>query len=260
MSDAAGQRRLTFVGAMRSALAAAFFVCFGLGSAVLGFVLFPLLFVMGRGPRSRRNMRACVRLGYRLLVWAARVMGLFRVEMSPEDRHALSNARGRIVVANHISLIDVVILMANLPDSTAVAKSAAGRNPFYSRIVSSVFLVNDDPLRVMDAAAELLSDGVNMVIFPEGTRTAPGTVRRLHRGAAQIALHSKAKVLCVGISCDHHVLAKGQPWWEAGERVVRYGLEVRGEIVPPALPKDGVSHSAAVALTNQIGQKLWPAK
>ena len=225
----------------------------------MGFLLFPVLLVAGRGGNGSKRMRACVRSSYRFFVWAARITGLFRVDVSPEDRRILSSAQGRVVVANHISLIDIIILMAYLPDSTAVAKSAAGRNPFYSRIVSSVFIVNDDPSRVLNVASELLSSGVNIVIFPEGTRTAPGAVRRLHRGAAQMALHSGAEVLCATIFCDTRVLAKGQPWWDVGERIVHYTLKTCGKIVPSALPKEGVSHSAAVALTDSMQERLWPA-
>ncbi len=242
----------------RSALSGFFFLAFGVGSVLLGFLLFPILLVVGRGPRGRRRMRACVRASYRLFVWAARVTGLFRVDVSPEDMRQIASARGRIVVANHISLIDVVILMAFLPDSTAVAKAAAGRNPFYSRIVSSVFLVNDDPMGVLSSASELLSAGTNIVIFPEGTRTPPGTPRRLHRGAAQMAIHSGVPIMCMSIACSPSVLAKGQPWWDVGSRVIHYSLRALGEIVPPKIKSDAISHAAAVSLTNDIESRLWP--
>ena len=254
-----GERGHLAVRAARSALASFFFAGFAAGSVVLGFLLFPALLVAGRGENGRRRMRSCVRGSYRFFVWAARVSGLFRVEVQERDMRTLSSAAGKVVVANHISLIDVIILMALLPDSTAVAKSAAGRNPFYSRIVSSAFIVNDDPERVLASASGLLSSGVNVVIFPEGTRTRPGAERRLHRGAAQVALHSGAGILCVSISSDPPVLGKGQPWWDVGGRIIRYRLEVRGEIAPPPIKADGPSHAAAVALTRELEGRLWPA-
>lgn len=254
-----GERGHLVVRVARSALAAVFFTGFAAGSVALGFLLFPVLLVAGRGENGRRRMRACVRWGYRFFVWSARVTGLFRVDAQEDDLGVLSSARGKVVVANHISLIDVIILMALLPDSTAVAKSAAGRNPFYSRIVSSAFIVNDDPERVLASASGLLSSGVNVVIFPEGTRTRPGAERRLHRGAAQVALHSGAGILCVSISSDPPVLGKGQPWWDVGGRIIRYRLEVRGEIAPPPIKADGPSHAAAVALTRELEGRLWPA-
>lgn len=183
--------------------------------------------------------------------------GLFRIEISPEDRKTLADSHGCVVVASHPSLIDVVILMSLLPDSTAVAKFAAGRNPFYSRVVSAAFIVNDDPMQVISNASALIANGVNVVVFPDGTRTPPyAKNRRLRRGAAQIALHAAAPVLCATIECDPPVLAKGQRWWDVGGRIVRYRIGVRGMIEPQHLPPDGASHAAAVALTDAIGKRI----
>ncbi|MBR0505195.1 MAG: 1-acyl-sn-glycerol-3-phosphate acyltransferase [Kiritimatiellae bacterium] len=247
-------RRL-WVRLLRSVVALLFFLAFGVGGLILGCILFPPLMLF----RARRAMRALVRACYRLFVWAARMTGMIRVVLSPEDRARFAAMRGRVVVASHPSLIDVVILLAYLPNATAVAKAAAGRNFFYSRVVNAAFLVNDDPRRVLDEAKDLLARGGNLVIFPEGTRTpADAPARKLHRGAAQIALHAGAPVPCVSVTCDPPVLAKGQPWWDVGDRVVTYTLRVCGEI-PVAAPEPGtVPHAAAVALTERIRGLLFP--
>ena len=239
----------------RSALALFFFIAFGVGGLVLGCVFFPPLMLL----RARRAMRALVRGGYRLFVGVGRVTGLFRVVMSAEDRARLASMRGRVVVASHPSLIDVVILLARLPNATAVAKAAAGRNFFYSRVVNAAFLVNDDPRRVLDESQDLLARGGNLVIFPEGTRTpVDAPCRKLHRGAAQIALHAGAPVACVSVACDPPVLAKGQPWWDVADRVIAFTLRVCGEI-PVTAPEPGtVPHAAAVALSERIRGLLFP--
>lgn len=204
-------------------------------------------------------MRALVRVAYRLFVGAARVTGLFRVETPPEDRARLASVRGHVIAANHLTLIDVVVLIAVLPDATAIAKTAAGRNFFYSRIVNSVFLVNDDPIRVLAEARSLLAQGVNLIVFPEGTRTpANAPHRKLHRGAAQIALHAHAPVLCIGLDCVPPVLAKGQPWHDVADRTIVWTLRFQGEIPVREVPAGGPSHAAAVALTDEIYDKLWP--
>ena len=237
----------------RSALAAAFFLAFGLGGLAIGCLCFPALAFCGRRP-----MRALVRASYRLFVWTARLTGLFRVALSPEDRARLAGLRGRVVVANHLTLIDIVILVALLPDATSIAKAAAKRNFFYSRIVRRVFLVNDDPPRVLEEAQRLLAQGVNVIVFPEGTRTpADAPSRTFRRGAAQIALLAGAPVLPILIACDPPVLAKGQPWHDVADRTITWTLRVREEI-PAATPAGRSRHAAAVALTNEIYGKLWP--
>ena len=238
----------------RSALALFFFLAFGVGGLVLGIILFPPLMLF----RARRAMRALVRSCYRLFVLLARVTGMIRVELSAEDRARLASMRGCVVAASHPSLIDVVVLLAYLPDSTAVAKAAAGRNFFYSRVVNAAFLVNNDPRRVLDEAKDLLARGVNLAIFPEGTRTpADAPNRKLHRGAAQIALHAGAPVQCVAIACDPPVLAKGQPWWDVADRTITYTLRLCGEISVSAPEPGTVPHAAAVALTERMRSLLF---
>lgn len=245
----------------RSVLSLLFFVGFGVGGLLLGCMLFPPLLLFGGRPGAKRTMRMIVRTCYRAFVGAARWTGLFRVVVSPSDLARLKSVRGRVVVANHLTLIDVIILIAYLPDSTAVAKAAAGRNFFYSRVVRSAFLVNDDPVRVLEDAREVLARGVNLVIFPEGTRTpADALQRKLRRGAAQIALHAGAPVQCVGMTCDPPVLAKGQPWWDVADRVITFTLRDCGEIPVEAPSQGSVPHAAAVALTEKIRETLFHHK
>ena len=240
----------------RSCLAGFFFVAFALGSLLLGLLLFPVVLLLGTGPAARRRMRALVRGTYRLFVWAACATGMIRVEISPEDRARMVALRGCVVVSNHLTLIDIIILIAHLGDATAIAKAAAARNPFYARIVKSVFLVNDDPEGVLADAGALLRQGVNLVVFPEGTRTPANAVRRrLRRGAAQIARTAACPVWAVRLACDPPVLAKGQPWHDVGARTIVYSLRVLGEVPPPSAA--GARHAAAVAFTNQIEQVLF---
>jgi len=237
----------------RACLAAAFFLAFGLGGLVIGCICFPLLAFF-----PQRWMRALVRASYCLFVWFARVTGLFRVKLTPADRARLAQTRGRVIVANHLTLIDIVILIAFLPDSTSIAKAAAKRNFFYSQIVRRVFLVNDDPVRALDEAQRLLAQGVNIIVFPEGTRTpddAPS--RKLHRGAAQIALHAGAPILPIRIDCDPPVLAKGQPWHDVADRMIVWTLRALDEIPVDHPPDNHGTHAAAVALTERIFGTLW---
>ncbi|MDD6030014.1 MAG: lysophospholipid acyltransferase family protein [Kiritimatiellae bacterium] len=239
---------------LRSLLAAVFFVLYGLGGLVIGGLLFPPLSLLGR----RRAMRALVRASWRLFVWGGRVTGLFRVRISPEDRRRLASARGVVVVANHVSLIDIVVLMSILPDATAVAKAAARSNFFYSLIVRGVFLVNDDPVGVLGDAKALLVAGTSLVVFPEGTRVpADAPARKLRRGAAQIALHAGVPLLPVFIEVEPPVLAKGQPWFDVADRTISWTLRLREEI--PVSPAAGSgTHAAAVSLTQAIYDRLWP--
>ena len=238
----------------RSVLGGFFFVAYALGSLVLGAVLFPPLALL----RARRAQRALVKASWRLFVWAARVTGLFRVEISPEDRTRLAASRGCVVVANHPTLIDVVVLTSLLPDATAVAKAAAGRNFFYSLIVKGAFLMNDDPARLVEESASLLASGVNLIMFPEGTRTPVDAQKReWRRGAAQLAIRARAPLLPVSVVCDPPVLAKGQPWHDLAGRTVIWRIRVHEAIAPDSFPQQA-SRSASIVLMDSLRKKILP--
>ena len=246
-----GTRRL-WIRIPRSLLGGSFFVLYGLGSLLIGGVLFPPLRILG----ARRAMRALVRTSWRLFVWGGRWTGLFRVDVSQEDRARLATTRGCVVVANHLTLIDIVVLCVFLPDTTAIAKAAARSNFFYSLIVKGMFLVNDDPLRVMDEAGKILSEGVNLVVFPQGTRVPQSASSRpLRRGAAQIALHAGVPILPVVITCDPPVLAKEQHWYDLADRTIVWRLQLQ-DLIPAAVACPQGPHAAAVALTETIRSRL----
>lgn len=227
---------------VRSLLGGIFFVAYAIGGLVIGAVVFPPLALL----RARRARRALVKASWLLFVGTARATRLFRVEIEPEDRARLAAARGCVVVANHPTLIDVVVLTTLLPDSTAVAKAAAGRNIFYSLVVRGAFLMNDDPARLVDEAVALLRSGVNLMVFPEGTRTPVDAQRReWRRGAAQFAIRAGVPLLPVSVTCDPPVLAKGQAWHDLAGRTISWRIRAYQTIEPVAFPR--ISARAASA-------------
>lgn len=239
---------------VRAVVGGCFFALYGLGSLLIGGLLFPPLALLG----ARRTMRALVRVSWKLFIGGATVVGMVRVALAPEDRARLAAARGCVVVANHLTLLDVVVLMSALPDATAIAKAAARGNFFYSRIVKGVFLVNDEPARVLAEAKKLLAAGTNIVVFPQGgriPRAAPP--RPLRRGAAQLALRTGAPVLPVRLACDPPVLARGQAWYDLGDRRIVWTLHVGSEL-PVVAPAGTSLHAAAVALTEKIRECISP--
>lgn len=204
----------------RSLLSGAYFVTYGL------FALpFAALLPLGIIPRSLA--RKTIKLFYYLFVTTARLTGLYDVKLADETRRALAATKGCIVVMNHISLIDICVLMAYLPEAVCIAKAAAKRNPFLGAVVKKIFISNDiDATTTIEEAREHLSAGVNVIIFPQGTRG--GT--KYHRGAARLALATHAPIVAARIDYDPIVLAKHQPWSDVGDRVIKIYLESRGTI------------------------------
>ncbi len=239
----------------RSILCAAFFLLFGVGGLVFSFML---LFPFPK-PVARRALKGA----FRFFVWLGRVTRLFRVDVAPADRQILSALRGSVVVANHLTLIDAVILLAVVGDSVCVTKKAVSRNPFMRAVARNVLIVNERPLGVLNCAQRYLADGVNVIVFPEGTRTpASAPVRVFRRGAAHMALRSGAPVEAISISCDPLVLGKRQPWWNVGARTIVYNVRYRGRIDLPHSTnrqKGRAVRTQAAALTREMHERIFGA-
>lgn len=223
----------------RGVLSGAFFLAYGIVGLIFAFLVLPFI----RSPRAVRRM---VRFFYRVFVATGRMTGLFTVDVEGD----LSAAAGKVVVMNHLTLIDVIVLMAHLGDATCVVKGAIRRNPVMGRVVRCIFLLNDDdPTETLAAATRLLREGVSVIVFPEGTRTPAGAPEhRLHRGAARLALAARTDILPVRLAVDPPVLARGQSWCDVGARTVRYRLTV-GSAIPADGPND---RAGAIALTERL--------
>lgn len=227
----------------RSVATVLLFIAFAVGGAAVSFLLLPFL-------RSREAAHRLVRALWRALIRVSVSAGLIAV-----DDSRLRKVHGRIIVANHPSLIDVVLLTALLPDVYSIAKSELTRNVFIGRIVRKVMIPNDES--VMERASEVLSHGGNVLIFPEGTRTPIDGMRgKLKRGAAQLAIRISAPVSPVRIEISRRILAKGQPISDMGDETVLYRLCSCEEIAPP--PQSAVNRNAAIALTDAIEKALFP--
>ena len=233
---------------LRSILSAAFFLMFGTGGLLFSFLL---LF-----PVPKTYARRILRALFRFFVWAGAKVGLFRIEISADDRRRLKSVSGAVVVSNHQTLIDAVILISLLGDSVCVTKEAVSRNPFMRVVARKILVVNDGPIAVVRSAAHYLKEGINVVVFPEGTRTpADAPEHVFHRGSAHIAIQSSSPVELVSMDCDMNILAKGQPWWDVGDRTATYTVRCKGRIDAADFAKGEESPKEAAIRLNDMMQK-----
>lgn len=172
------------------------FAVFGLGSLFVAFVWFPFLFVLSgfSKVRFKRWARLSVHYSMRLQVFVICALGLMRLDVKHAER--LAHLKSKVLIANHPSLIDVVILFSLVPNADCIVKGGLGKNRFVFGIVRSIYILNsrnfDDQ---MDAVKESLSQGNNLIIFPEGTRSTPGESWLFKKGAARFAVGAARDVV-----------------------------------------------------------------
>lgn len=205
------------------------FACFGIGSLLLGAVGFPLLSLAVRNPAQRvRLSRRVIRHAFGLLAGLMVRCGLMTVEVHGAER---LRGVGRLILANHPTLIDVVLLMALVEDGNCIVKGALGRNPVTGGVVRAAgFVFNDDGEGLVQDCLQSLRTGHNLIIFPEGTRSSGIAPMQLQRGAARVAVHGALDITPVRIRCSPATLRKGERWYQVPPRRAHFRIDVDAPI------------------------------
>lgn len=209
------------------------FATFGVGGVLLWLMVFPLLQILGRDQMDRQmQARTVVGASFRLFLRWMRILGLIRYELHGLER---LQRHGLLVLANHPTLIDVVFLIAYVPDASCVVKAGLARN-FATRgpVSATGYICNNSGPDFLQQGVASVSQGANLVIFPEGTRTRPGQALQMQRGAAQVALRGGIAITPVHIHCNPLGLYKGQPWWQVAKQPLHFCIWVAEDI--PTVP------------------------
>jgi len=133
---------------------------------------------------------------------------------------------GVLVVSNHPTLLDVVFLIAFMPNADCIIKNAILKNPIMSGIVSlSGYIKNDSGALLIEDAKKSLNYGNSLIIFAEGTRTKPNKKISFLRGAANIIIRTKTAPTPVIISCFPKTLSKENKWYDIPNK--KFNLTIR---------------------------------
>lgn len=191
----------------------AFALLFG-GGAALAPILFPVIaLTIPPGEARRRRCQYLIHRLFRAYIRMLRLFGLIDVAIEGGDR--IRDLRGALVVANHPTLLDVVLLMALMPQAQCIVKKELWASRWLGGMVRGAGYIRNDmePELLLEACRIALAAGDSLIIFPEGTRSAPGEPMSFRRGFANIATLLEAEILPVTIICRPLTLMKGQPWW-----------------------------------------------
>lgn len=214
----------------RLLITGACFAFFTSGGGLLSMLVLPALCLLP-GSRQQKRLRARRMIGF-LFGLMIRTLCLTRtMRLEVEGLQRLQNAKSALILANHPTLIDVVILLWLHPEACCVVKADLWKNPFYWGVVRIAgYIDNACPENLLATCTERLQAGESLVIFPEGTRTRPGTPLQFLRGASYVALKHGRPVLPVLITCNPPTLSKGAPWYRIPPSTFTMTLTVREEL------------------------------
>jgi 1-acyl-sn-glycerol-3-phosphate acyltransferase len=222
------------------------FLLFGLGGIILSLLVFPIvrLLYLGNENKRRSCARHIVHKTFKMFIGYMQLLGIMRLEI--ENGALLKASKGNIVIANHPSLIDVVVLISIIENADCVVKADLWKNPFLKGVVSNTGYINNeaDPDKFMLDCTKSFNDGNNLIVFPEGTRTTPGKAMQFKRGAANIALRTRTDVTPILLFVTPTTLSKELAWYQVPQSRFTFKLVVQPEIsVAKYLTNDVVSNS-----------------
>ena len=201
------------------------FFVFTFGAFIFSCLLLPVLGLVTRDKQVlRHRTRFVVQKFFRFITLLSHYTGCMRLRV--EGLEQLRSAKGVLILANHPTLIDVVVLMGLIPQANCIIKSSLFRTFALGRTLRFAgYVENRDSDNLMNDCLGAMDGGHPLIIFPEGTRTTPGEAMVFQRGPSHLLLATRRTFLPIIIQCRPHALLKGQPWYDVPER--RFELEVK---------------------------------
>jgi 1-acyl-sn-glycerol-3-phosphate acyltransferase len=160
---------------------------------------------------------------------------LWRLTVTGRDR--LPWRGGAVLVANHSSLIDIIVLFGLYRPFKWVSKHENFKLPFIGwnmRLNGYVPLIRGDRASVEAMFArcgELLDQGSPLMIFPEGTRSRDGRLKPFKDGAFTLAVDHEVPLIPIAVHGTGRALA-------AKSMVLREHVRAKVEILEPLDPAD----------------------
>ncbi|MDP3071823.1 MAG: lysophospholipid acyltransferase family protein [Opitutaceae bacterium] len=199
----------------------------------LNLVCMPLLLLRDRQRYGGAARRAIRRLFAAWCAWlhATRLIYVRFHGFTPE-----AMAGPAIYIANHPGLLDATFILSRLPDTICIFKPALMRNPVLGpAALMAGYAAGDNGVDLIRDVAQRVADGRSLLVFPEGTRTAPGiALNPLRPGFALIAARACAPIRIIVVRAPRDLVPKGWPWWRAPAFPSLVDITLLTEIEPEA--------------------------
>lgn len=164
--------------------------------------------------------------------WARGILFVSRISVTVKGISNLNPSESYIYMSNHLSNFDIPLLLAHLPVQFRwLAKAELFRIPIFGLALKRAGYIRIDRANLRSAitslkrAADIIRDGVSVLIFPEGTRSRDGKLRPFKKGGFVMAMNSGVSIVPVVLHGTWEIMSKTGLRIEPGNAVL--------EILPP---------------------------
>lgn len=204
------------------------FAIFGFFGVILTVILLPVLLLTRETPARRKFGKILLKISFQSFLWGMQLLGVMELKTKNLDR---LKTGGRLVLSNHPSLIDAVILIAIIDNPNGIIKSSLFNNPsMYGLAKIAGLMRNVEGPELIRKSIESISTGENLIIFPEGTRTRVLGEVTFKQGAAYIAIKGKINITPILIVTSEPVLRKDHSWYRVPSKKPVFTVSVLDEV------------------------------
>ncbi len=148
--------------------------------------------------------------------WSDIILGINPYwKVSVEGREKIDPAKVYVMVSNHQSGLDILVLFNLHRHFKWIAKKSLFAIPFigWNMALNGYIAIERgrgrSKLQMMDKAAESIRAGNSVILFPEGTRSPDGALQSYKTGAFRLAIETQTPILPVVIKGTHRAIKKG---------------------------------------------------
>jgi 1-acyl-sn-glycerol-3-phosphate acyltransferase len=148
--------------------------------------------------------------------WSWLILKTTRVRVTVQGLERLQPDTTYVFVSNHQSHYDTPVVFSSLPyQLRIIAKASLARFPvlgWHLRRGGHLFVDRKHPDRagILRRWRSLVSDGLSLIIYAEGTRSADGRVARFKAGSFLLAIEAGLPVVPLAIIGTRRVMPKGR--------------------------------------------------
>jgi 1-acyl-sn-glycerol-3-phosphate acyltransferase len=191
--------------------------------------------------------------------WSWLILATTGVDVTVLGLERVVRGRTYVFVANHQSIYDIPCLFWNIPfQLRIIAKESLGSFPMLGPHLKRTghMLVdrsNPDRSGIFGWASRLTSNGLSLIVFPEGTRSRDGFMGKFKGGSIMLAMQAGLPIVPISVVGSRHVMKKGELTTKPGHVTVI----VHDPIPTVANPEPSVTEVRELA--NRIREVIRPA-